>query len=380
MKYEPYRATSMINKLRHVDDWFWASYTVNPYRGCAHGCVYCDARANQYGLSENFEETVFVKENAAEVLGKQLPRLKRGVVSTGGVCDSYQPIEKERRLTRKVVKALAGHRFPVEVLTKSDLVLRDLDLYAEASRRSWACVFFTITTFDEQIAGRFEPGASPPDRRLEAMRQVAGAGVMTGVAMMPLLPGVTDGDDNIKDIVSRVRDAGGQFVLAGGLTLKEGAQRQRYIGVLESHYPQVLPLYEQLYSSGFGTRGSYGPQLLRRVREVCLQRGIADRMSRPVLPDDPLGLNKSIAERLFLRTYDLFLEEARSYRQWAYRKAAWAVDEMEEDVGAIYREQGRKGLESIKGVGKRLSREIEDWLQSAEGTTQDRPEDDNEQR
>ena len=380
MKYEPYRATSMINKLRHVDDWFWASYTVNPYRGCAHGCVYCDARANQYGLSENFEETVFVKENAAEVLEKQLPRLKRGVVSTGGVCDSYQPIEKERRLTRKVVKALAGHRFPVEVLTKSDLVLRDLDLYAEASCRSWACVFFTITTFDEQIAGRFEPGASPPDRRLEAMRQVAGAGVMTGVAMMPLLPGVTDGDDNIKDIVSRVRDAGGQFVLAGGLTLKEGAQRQRYIGVLESHYPQVLPLYEQLYGSGFETRGSYGPQLLRRVREVCLQHGIADRMSRPVLPDDPLGLNKSIAERLFLRTYDLFLEEARSYRQWAYRKAAWAVDEMEEDVGAIYRQQGRKGLESIKGVGKRLSREIEDWLQSAEGTAQDRPEDDNEQR
>ncbi len=380
MKYEPYRATSMINRLRHVDDWFWASYTVNPYRGCAHGCVYCDARANQYGLSEDFEETVFVKENAVEVLGKQLPRLKRGVVSTGGVCDSYQPIEQERRLTRKVVKALAGHQFPVEVLTKSDLVLRDLDLYAEASRQSWACVFFTITTFDEQIAGRFEPGASPPDRRLEAMRQVAGAGVVTGVAMMPLLPGISDDDRNIEDVISRVRDAGGQFVLAGGLTLKEGAQRQRYIGVLESHYPQVLPLYEQLYGSGFETRGSYGPQLLRRVREVCLQHGIADRMSRPVLPDDPLGLNKRIAERLFLRTYDLLLEEAESYRQWAYRKAAWAVDEMEEDVGDLYRQQGRKGLESIKGIGKGLSREIEGWLQSAEGTANDRLEVDHGQR
>ena len=380
MKYEPYRATSMINRLRHVDDWFWASYTVNPYRGCAHGCVYCDARANQYGLSEDFEGTVFVKENAVEVLEKQLPRLKRGVVSTGGVCDAYQPIEQERRLTRKVVKALADHQFPVEVLTKSDLVLRDLDLYAEASRESWACVFFTITTFDEQIAGRFEPGASPPDRRLEAMRQVAGAGVMTGVAMMPLLPGVTDGEDNIKDIASRVRDAGGQFVLGGGLTLKEGVQRNRYMDFLESHYPEALPLYSQLYGSGFEPRGGYGPKLLRRVREICAQSGMSDRMSRPVLPGDSLALNKRIAERLLLRTYDLFLEEAENYRQWAYRKAAWAVDETEQDVGAIYRQQGRKGLESIKGVGKRLSGEIEDWLQSAEGSTPDRLKDDNEQR
>ena len=149
---------------------------------------------------------------------------------------------------------------------------------------------------------------------------------------------------------------------------------------LESHYPEALPLYSQLYGSGFEPRGGYGPKLLRRVREICAQSGMSDRMSRPVLPGDPLGLNKRIAERLFLRTYDLFLEEAENYRQWAYRKAAWAVDETEQDVGAIYRQQGRKGLESIKGIGKRLSGEIEDWLQYAEGATQDRPEDDNGQR
>jgi DNA repair photolyase len=194
MQYEPYTAKSMINRFRHVDDWFWAAYSVNPYRGCAHLCVYCDARANQYGLSESFEEKVFFKENAAEVLERQLPRLKRDVVATGGVCDSYQPIEEERELTREVVEVLGRHRFPVEVLTKSDLVLRDLDLYGEIDGRSWACVFFTITTFDEEVASRFEPGAATPERRLEAMRRVAGAGLTTGVAMMPLLPGITDGE------------------------------------------------------------------------------------------------------------------------------------------------------------------------------------------
>jgi DNA repair photolyase len=370
MRYEPYSAKSMINRLRHVDDWFWASYTVNPYRGCAHGCIYCDARANQYGLSESFEETVLVKDNAAEVLDRQLPRLKRAVVAMGGVCDSYQPIERERGVTRSVVEVLCRHSFPVQVLTKSDLVLRDLELYQEVARRSWVCVFFTITTFDEQIAGRFEPGASPPERRLEAMRAVTDAGLVTGVAMMPLLPGISDDDGNMEDVVKRVEDAGGQFVLAAGLTLKEGAQRSRYMGFLDQYYPQIVPLYHQLYGEGYETRGDYAPLLLRRAREICARHGIADRMSRPVLPGDPLSANKRIAERLFLRAYDLFLERAAGYRQWAYRKAAWAIDELEDDVQDLYRRQGRKGLQSIKGIGKTLALEIEGWLRSAAGEVQ----------
>jgi DNA repair photolyase len=255
----------------------------------------------------------------------------------------------------------------VEVLTKSDLVLRDLELYQEAGRRSWACVFFTITTFDEQIAGRFEPGAAPPERRLGALRAVARAGLATGLAMMPLMPGISDDDGNIEDVIRRVKEAGGQFVLAAGLTLKEGVQRTRYMDFLEQHYPQTVPLYHQLYGSGHETRGTYAPSLLRRVRDICMRHGIADRMSRPVLPDDPLRANKRLAEKLFLRAYDLFLEQAASYRQWAYRKAAWAIDEMEEDVEQLYRRRGRKGLQSIKGVGKKLAGEIEGWLQAAPG-------------
>jgi len=363
MQYEGYTARSMINKFRHVDDWFWASYTVNPYRGCAHGCIYCDARANQYGLSGSFEDKVFVKENAIEVLERQLPRLERKVVATGGVCDSYQPIEQSRLLTRQVVEALGRSGFPVEVLTKSDLVLRDLELYQEIDRQSWACVFFTITTFDEEIVARIEPGAAPPQRRLEALRRVAEAGLTTGVAMMPLLPGITDSDDNIKEVVSRVRDAGGQFVLGGGLTLKEEAQRERYTSFLELQYPQLLPLYRQLYGGGFEPGGGYGPELLLRVREVCVKAGVPDRMKRPILAGGPLGGNKRIAEKLFLRAYDLLLEDAGSHRQWAYRKAAWAIDELDADVHAIYQQQGSTGLESIKGVGKKLASEIEGWLQ-----------------
>jgi DNA polymerase/3'-5' exonuclease PolX len=100
------------------------------------------------------------------------------------------------------------------------------------------------------------------------------------------------------------------------------------------------------------------------VRETCAQLGIADRMSRPILRDEPLAQNKRVAERLFLRAYDLFLEEAKEYRQWAYRKAAWTIDEMDEDVEALYRRQGKKGLEGIKGIGQTLAAEIEGWLRS----------------
>jgi DNA repair photolyase len=365
MRYEAYKARSMINKLRHVDDWFWCRYTVNPYRGCAHGCIYCDARANQYGLSETFEQTVSVKENAVAVLERQLPRLKPDVVAMGGVCDSYQPVEKRRRLTGEIMDILCLHHFPVEVLTKSDLVLRDLELYQEIDRDTWACVFFTITTFDRGIASQFEPGASPPEKRLAAMREVAKAGLTTGVAMMPLLPGISDDDDNITDVVKRVKDAGGQFVLGAGLTLKEGVQRDRYMGFLELHHPQTIPLYDRLYGAGFETRGGYGPHLLRRVREVCLQHDIPDRMPRPVLPNDPLATNKRIAEKLFLRAYGLTLGDASGHRVWAYRKAAWAIDEMEQNVVSIHRAEGAEGLQGIKGIGKSLAREIEGWLEAS---------------
>lgn len=158
-------------------------------------------------------------------------------------------------MTREVVETLSRHRFPVEVLTKSDLVLRDLELYDKANRVTWACVFFTITTFDAEIAAQFEPGAPSPERRLAAMAEFAKAGLTTGAAMMPLLPGICDDDEHIADVVRRVKDAGGQFILGAGLTLKEGAQKDRYMSFLELHYPEAMALYERLYGEGFETRG-----------------------------------------------------------------------------------------------------------------------------
>ena len=366
IEYHPYQAKSMVNKLKHVDDWLWVSYTLNPYRGCAHLCVYCDARANQYGLSATFEQAVYYKENAVEVLEKQLRRLKRGIVGTGGVCDAYQPIEAERCITRQVLEALARHSFPVEVLTKSDLVLRDLDVLQEINSVAWAGVLFTITTFDPVVATRFEPYAPSPERRLAALERVAEAGLTTGVMLCPYLPGISDDEAHLEEVVRRVKDAGAQFVFHGGLTLKEGPQKTRFLETLERYYPHLLPRYEELYSEGYSPRGEYVSRVSRLARELCRRHTIPDRMSRPILPGEEFVVNKRIAESLLLRAYGMELEGGAGHRIWAYRKAAWTVDEWPENVAGLYAARGEAGLRELPGIGQSLAGQVARWLRERE--------------
>lgn len=362
IEYRPYRASSMVNKLKHVYDWLWVKYTLNPYRGCAHLCVYCDARANQYGLSETFDQVVHCKENAAKVLEKQIPKLKRDIVGPGGVCDAYQPIEKERRITRQVLETLARHRFPVEILTKSDLVLRDLDILQEIDERSWAGVLFSITTCDPQIADFFEPYAPSPERRLEAMARVAETGLTTGVMLCPLLPGISDDDEHIEEVVRQAKEAGAQFVLHGDLTLKKGPQRERYMAALELHHPHLVSQYEKLYGEGDSPDGEYARQVNLRARAICRRYNMPDRMPRPIAAGDKLATNKRMAAYLANQVYEMELAGEKNYRIWAYRKAAWALDDLEQDVELIYEHMGLKGLESIPRVGKSLAKKLEEWL------------------
>jgi len=366
IEYHPYQAKSMVNKLKHVDDWLWVSYTLNPYRGCAHLCVYCDARANQYGLSATFEQVVYCKENAVDVLERQLSKLKRGIVGTGGVCDAYQPIEAERCITRQVLEALARHSFPVEVLTKSDLVLRDLDVLQEINSVAWAGVLFTITTLDPVVAARFEPYAPSPERRLAALERVAEAGLTTGVMLCPYLPGISDDEAHLEEVVRRVKDAGAQFVFHGGLTLKEGPQKTRFLETLERYYPHLLPRYEELYSEGYSPRGEYVSRVSRLARELCRRHTIPDRMSRPILPGEEFVVNKRIAERLLLRAYGMELEGGAGHRIWAYRKAAWTVDEWPENVAGLYAARGEAGLRELPGIGQSLAGQVARWLRERE--------------
>ena len=214
------RARTIITRNESPDISFDRS--INPYRGCEHGCAYCYARPTHayLGLSAglDFESKLFVKENAAALLEKELaaPKYRPAVIALGANTDAYQPIERQYRVTRSVLEVLARTDHPVGIVTKSNLVTRDLDLLAPMAARGLAKVYVSITTLDRDLARRMEPRAPTPERRLEAIRQLAEAGVPVGVMAAPIVPAIND--DEIENILTRAYAAGARE--AGYVTLR----------------------------------------------------------------------------------------------------------------------------------------------------------------
>ncbi|MEM7052395.1 MAG: PA0069 family radical SAM protein [Acidobacteriota bacterium] len=215
--------------------------SINPYRGCEHGCSYCYARpTHEYlGFSPglDFESKILVKENAAELLRRELsaPRWRPQTLALSGVTDPYQPAEERLRITRGCLEVLAEARHPVVVVTKSARVLRDLDLLTQLARYRAAAVCLSITTLDGELAARLEPRASHPRRRLEALRRLSDAGVPCGVLMSPIVPGLTDHE--IPTLLAAASEAGAGF--AGYLILRlPGAVGELFEDWLERHYPE----------------------------------------------------------------------------------------------------------------------------------------------
>ncbi|GFN23911.1 SPL family radical SAM protein [Thermanaeromonas sp. C210] len=182
-------------------------YCLNPYTGCSHGCIYCYASCMTRfcGGREKWGSFVGVKRNFVEVLARQLRRPKTGSVMLASVTDAYQPIEKKYGLTRSCLELLTRSRLQVSILTKSDLVIRDIDLLRTMPS---AEVGFTITTLNDRLAGLLEPGASPPSRRLKALEKLAGSGIKTWVFVAPVIPGLTDVPENLASLIKAARAAG----------------------------------------------------------------------------------------------------------------------------------------------------------------------------
>lgn len=218
-------AKSLLRKAKRVDSWFLSRYGMNLYRGCAHDCAYCDGRAEGYYVSGEFGVDVEVKINALELLereldpGRRRKPLKRAfVILGGGVGDAYQPAEARYGLARGALEIIGRFGFPVHVLTKSALVERDLDLIVGINRASRAVFSMSFSTVDDRVARRFEPGCTPPSRRLEVLRRFKAAGVHTGAFFMPVIPFVSDHPAAIDEAMGRFREVGVDFVLASGMT------------------------------------------------------------------------------------------------------------------------------------------------------------------
>lgn len=270
------RAKSILNSFQQQDDWFGVKYTMNVYRGCQHQCIYCDSRSECYRI-ENFND-ILVKVNAVELLENELSRKRvKHTISTGSMNDPYMPVEDKYRLVRGCLEVMARTRFPVHVITKSDRVLRDLDLLQEIGK-VYAAVSFTITTTDDDLARRLEPGAPPPSARLAAMRQLADHGVLTGVTMMPILPFIEDSEQNLRQIIEQAHANGASYILpCFGMTLRD-RQRQYYFQKLDKLFPGVRGKYEKAFGNAYSI-SCQNRRYLESVFEESTQKlGIPNRM------------------------------------------------------------------------------------------------------
>ena len=365
-EFVPYRPKTILNKGKRADHWFWSRYSAYPYKGCMHGCEFCYCREEKYCPFEDLNDfgyVIQVKENAPDLLRRALSRAPVDLIATG----DYQPAEKKFGVSRRMLEVCLELGFPVSILERSPLVLRDLDLIKEINARAPSVVFFSLISAPDsptyERVREMENLSPSMEKRYAAMEQIAKAGILTGACMMPLLPGLCDTDENLEATVRWTAEHGGKFVLTGGLTLAD-QQRDYFVRVLREQFPDLVPLYERLYPAGsYGAVRSGDPHVIgRRIRELCQQYGISDRMPRPIIPGDRRALNKRVVESLANECYGMELDNAPQQRVWAYRKAAWAIEDTPQDLGLIYRSMGRKGLESIEDVGPKVAGVIEDLL------------------
>lgn len=257
---------------------------MNLYRGCQHQCIYCDSRSECYGI-ENFTD-VLVKVNALELLpGELASKRKKGLVGTGSMSDPYIPIEAEYNLTGRALEVIARFRFPIHLITKSDMVLRDLDTLVEINQ-TLAYVSFTITTADDDLGKKLEPGAPLVSQRFKAMEVLATQGIRTGVTMMPILPFIEDNEENITAIVSRAHDCGAHYVVGWmGMTMRD-RQRGYYYDKLDKLFPGLREKYERRFGDRYECEARNARRLWELFGALCERYGLETRVP-PYEPHPP---------------------------------------------------------------------------------------------
>ena len=248
---------------------------INLYRGCLHGCIYCDSRSLCYQMAHAFED-IEVKENALELLEQALKqKRKRCMIGTGAMTDPYLPIEEKLRMTRGALELIDKYGFGATVLTKSTLVLRDLDLLARINRHTKAVVQMTLTTLDDELCHLIEPKVSVTSQRLQALKSFRDAGVPTVVWLCPILPFLNDTPENIALILASCADAGVKGVLCFnmGLTLREG-NREYFYAQLDRLFPGLKERYIRTYGNQYVINSPRNEELMRLFHKTCEKAGM----------------------------------------------------------------------------------------------------------
>lgn len=267
------KAKTILTKVKNGDMWYGIDYNMNLYRGCSHGCIYCDSRSNCYHI-DDFDD-VKGKENALSILENELARKKqKGVISIGAMSDTYNPQELNYELTRGALKLIDKYGFGVSIDTKSDLVLRDLDLLKRISRKNDVIVKLTITTHNDDLSKIIEPRVCVSSKRFDTVKELSDNGIFTGIMMNPTLPFITDKPEDIKQMVYLANKSRAKFIHTFlGVTLRKN-QRNYYYEQLDRCFPNLKDRYIRVYGDRYMCNVQNRSYLFKLFKAECEKYGI----------------------------------------------------------------------------------------------------------
>lgn len=365
--YKEYK--SVLNKLKYPDSWFWSRYTLNPYSGCAHACIYCDARSQRYYL-ENFENEVIIKTNFDKKLDLRLKRARTllpDVIAPGGVNDAYQPIEQKVENTRKVLQIIAKHKYPINIATKSKLVVRDIDILKKIADDTWCVVGFSITTTKKGLARFLEPFSSPPSERFEALKTIKkkASNIQVGTYLIPIIPFLEDDDENLEEVIKQSYETGADFVLfSPGLTLRD-SQADFFIKKLkDSKYSNIIKPLLELYKGQIYPPAEYARKLHLQLLNLCEKYKLPVRIKRWI-PSDYRKWNYKISEILLNTEYINALRTGKSNKTMMW--AGLNLNNLEESILNVY-ERGE--ISQLKNFTKKIVDFVIPYLKEAKELNQ----------
>ena len=270
-------AKAVLSGYCESNNWFGNNYNMNIYKGCSHGCIYCDSRSECYHV-DNFDE-VRAKENALALIYRDIKsKRKTGVIGTGAMSDPYNPCEREYKLTRGALELINTYGFGVSIATKSDLITRDIDLLKKIKQHSPVLIKITVTTCDDELCKKLEPNVAVSSKRFAAIKQLSDNGIFSGILMMPILPFIEDNEENISGIIRLAYENGAKFIYpAFGVTLRQN-QREWYLNKLEGLFPSLKEKYLNQYGDYYECHSPNAKKLKYLVKRECERLGLLYKM------------------------------------------------------------------------------------------------------
>lgn len=274
MEYIP--AKTLVSRTKSTE-WFGTDYNMNIYKGCCHGCIYCDSRSDCYRV-EDFDR-VRAKANALEIIRDDLRRkIRTGVVATGAMSDPYNPFEKELCLTRRSLELINAYDFGVAIDTKSPLVTRDIDILRDIREHSPVIVKMTITTADDTLCKKIERNVPVSSERFKALRKLSDSGIYCGILLMPVLPLINDTKENVLGLVHLAAESGAKFIYPGfGVTLRNN-QREHFYNKLDELFPGLRERYISRYGDRYSCTSPKARELFKLLESECKSVGMVCRM------------------------------------------------------------------------------------------------------